>query len=108
MDKVKDKVRELTRRNSPKSTEETVRRMNQTLKGWFNYFRASSGYSLAGLDGWIRRRLRSLFRRRTHRRGISGGREDNQRWPNAYFESIGLFSTEHAQRVYIQSLKGAL
>ena len=79
MDKVKDKVRELTRRNSPKSTEETVRRMNQTLKGWFNYFRASSG-----------------------------GREDNQRWPNAYFESIGLFSTEHAQRVYIQSLKGAL
>ena len=108
VDKLKDKIREYTRRNSPKSTEETVRKLKAVLRGWYNYFRASNTRTFHEVDGWVRRRMRSLFRRRTKRKGISKGIDDCLRWNNAYFESIGLFSTERARLTYLQSLKGAL
>lgn len=107
-DKLKDKVRELTPRNSAKSLSELMRKLNLILRGWFNYFRMSNIHTFRDLDGWIRQRLRSLLRRRTKRRGIGKGLADHKRWPNAYFVSAGLFSTEHASLAYIQSPKGAL
>ena len=107
-DKLKDKIRKLTPRNCPKSMSEIVRKLNSMLKGWFNYFRASNVYTFSSIDGWIRRRLRSLLRRRTKRRGISKGKADHERWPKIYFVSAGLFSTELAHRAYIRSPKGAL
>ena len=52
-------------------------------------------------DGWLRRRLRSILRKRSKRRGISRGL-DHQRWPNAYFRERGLFSLETAHRALFQ------
>ena len=43
------------------------------------------------IDSWMRQRLRSILRRRTHRCGRARGREQF-RWPNAYFAKQGLFS----------------
>ena len=43
------------------------------------------------LDRWVRMRLRSIL---PHRQGGQGrGRgADHQRWPDAYFAELGLFS----------------
>ncbi len=65
--------------------------MNPVLRGWFEYYKHSSVYTLRGLDGWIRGRLRSVLRKYRNRKGRARGR-DHQRWPNRFFEVQGLFS----------------
>jgi hypothetical protein len=42
----------------------------------------------------LRRRLRSLLRKRTKRRGISRCGHDHQRWPTSYFAEHGYFSLQ--------------
>lgn len=60
----KDKMRELTRPRKGVSIEERILRINIYTQGWFGYFRLSEAPSiLRTLDGWIRRRLRSLYLR---------------------------------------------
>lgn len=62
------------------------------------YFKHSHRTTFPKLDGWIRMRLRSILRRRRHRKGCGRG-SDHQRWTNAYFAEQGLFSlaAAHAQ-----------
>ena len=56
----KDKVRRLTRRNSPVNLEEVIVDLNPVLRGFSNYFRMANCKSvLDKLASWIRRRLRS-------------------------------------------------
>jgi hypothetical protein len=94
-------VKPRTRRNNGKSMEAIVADLNRTLCGWFGYFKHVEASELGGIDGWIRMRLRSILRKR---RGLEGrGRGvDHHRWPNRYFEKLGLFclldarETEHA------------
>lgn len=62
LDRFKERIRELTKRTCGMSIEEVVRRLASYLNGWGGYF----GYCetptvLKQLDGWIRRRLRSLL-----------------------------------------------
>jgi hypothetical protein len=55
------------------------------------------------LDGWMRRRLRSILRQRSKgNKGISG-KIDHFRWPNKYFQEIGLFSLEDAHALLLKS-----
>jgi RNA-directed DNA polymerase len=55
----KDKVRELTKRNRGRSLELVMKELNQTLRGWANYFKLATNQSLwLRLDAWIRRKLR--------------------------------------------------
>lgn len=57
--RLKDKVRELTKRNRGRSSEIVIAELNQTLRGWLNYFRLARARSTwANLDSWIRRKLR--------------------------------------------------
>jgi hypothetical protein len=58
------------------------------------------------LDGWIRRRLRSLLRKRHQKRGRGRGR-DHQRWPNTYFAALGLYSLTEAHGRACPSVKAA-
>jgi RNA-directed DNA polymerase len=48
------------------------------------------------LDQMIRRRLRAILRKQTHRPGVGNERADHQRWPNAYFANAGLFALHTA------------
>lgn len=89
--KLKDTVREQTRRTHGHSLETIILRLNRTLEGWFGYFRYSHPTTFRRLDPWIRMRLRSILRKRAGGRGRGRGR-DHQRWPNAYFAERGLFS----------------
>lgn len=99
--KLKDAVRQKTRRTSGHSLAVIIADVNRTLVGWLAYFKHSHS-SFRDLDQWIRMRLRTILRRRHHRRGRGRGR-DHQRWPVAFFTAQGLFSLTHAHAAYRQS-----
>ena len=58
----KERVKELTSRNCGKSMAQIIYKLNQYLKGWWNYYRLSeTRYFLKSLNGWIIRRLRCII-----------------------------------------------
>ena len=60
--RMKDRVREVTGRNGGRSVEQVVAELSLYLRGWKEYFRLSRGNKLREeLDGWIRRRLRMIY-----------------------------------------------
>jgi RNA-directed DNA polymerase len=61
VEKLKDRIREITKRKGGRSLQAVIRELNEYLRGWWGYFGSAESFGLlAGLDGWIRRRLRSL------------------------------------------------
>lgn len=53
--RLKDKVREVTKRNSGISLEEMLHQLRIKLQGWLNYFcYAKMNSKMSSLDGWIR------------------------------------------------------
>lgn len=57
--RLKEKVREVTRRNRGISLEAMIKELNVQLKGWLNYFYlARMSSKLSKLDAWIRRKLK--------------------------------------------------
>jgi RNA-directed DNA polymerase len=103
--KVKEALRSKTPRSNGHSLEAIIEDANQTLRGWFEYFQHSHKWTFSSIDQWIRRRLRSILRRRRHHKGISRG-FDHQRWPNAFFRAHGLYSLADAHRALLQSPRG--
>jgi RNA-directed DNA polymerase len=87
--KLRERIRQLTPRNSGQSLREIVDRLNQSLKGWRAYFDHGVHNVYEALDGMIRRRLRQLLLKRRGKRGKPTGRSQ-QLWPNAYFDQLGL------------------
>ena len=102
MKKLRDAVRSNTKRTSGQSLECIIADVNRTLRGWFAYFKHSHWNTFTDVDGWVRRRLRSILRKRSGGRGLSRG-SDHQRWPNAYFREHGLYSLEEAHGSLLQS-----
>jgi len=98
MIKFRQSIREKTRRMSGESMQEIINEINPKIRGWYGYFKNSIPIALSGADGFIRRRLRSIQRWRHKRKGISKGREKPE-YPNTYFEKLGLFCMEIAQRL---------
>jgi len=104
LQKLKDAVRAKTRRTNGNSLRVIVSMLNGTLRGWFEYFKHSHG-TFRDLDSWIRMRLRSILRKRHHRKGRGRGL-DHHRWPNAYFAQVGLVSLDASRRALRQSRAG--
>lgn len=102
MKKLRDKLKPITKRANGYSLETIIERINPTLKGWFEYFKHSLPNTFSEVDGWVRMRLRSTLRKRKGGRGRGRG-SDHQRWPNAYFHDLGLFSMAVAHRSVSQS-----
>lgn len=60
--RLKLKLKAITRKTSPISMDERLKRLSQVLRGWINYFRlASIHQKLKTLDGWLRNRLRNCI-----------------------------------------------
>ncbi len=101
--KLKDTLRQKTRRTSGSSLSQIVKDVNRSLQGWFVYFQHSSYRNVfRDLDQWIRMRLRSILRKRQHRSGRGCG-NDHHRWPNRFFAEQGLFSLVTAHASVVQS-----
>lgn len=103
--KLKAHLRAKTRRNNGRDLATIIASVNQTLRGWFGYFKHSYYTTFRALDSWIRGRLRSILRKRRGGRGRSRG-TDHQRWPNAYFADRGYFSLETARHSACQPSGG--
>jgi len=100
---LRDQIRDRTKRTCGESLASVVASLNPILKGWFGYFKHAHRYTFSTLDGFVRRRLRAVMRRRLHRPGQGHNQHDHQRWPNAYFAALGLFTMSKAQHAARQS-----
>lgn len=57
--RMKQKVKEITRKTSPIPFNERINKLNAFVRGWVNYYKyANVSSKLAELDGWVRNRLR--------------------------------------------------
>lgn len=106
LDKIKDTIRQHTRRLRPGSMRDICAEVNRTTRGWFEYFKHSHWTTFKPLDQWIRQRLRTILRKRHKGKGRARGR-DHQRWPNVYFVELGLFSLATARVKASRSPQGA-
>lgn len=61
IDKFKDKIREMTKRNQTNNTKRVIASLKQKLKGGANYFGIGYvKYLFKNLDGWITIRIRII------------------------------------------------
>jgi RNA-directed DNA polymerase len=61
LERAKERIRQITRRNRGISLVRMIHDLNSFLTGWVTYFRHAACKShLAALDGWIRRKLRCV------------------------------------------------
>jgi len=100
LQKLQEKLRPLTQRTHGRSLSQIVAKVNPILRGWYGYFRESHPTGLSGPDGWLRRRLRAMLRKREKRPGYGLSEADSRRWPNRWFAAQGLFSLEHGSCTY--------
>ena len=100
LQKLQEKLRPLTRRANGQSLSEIIARVNPILRGWYGYFRESHPPGLSGPDGWLRRRLRAMLRKREQRPGYGLSEADSRQWPNRWFAGQGLFSLASGSCTY--------
>ena len=119
--RLEDKVRKITKRNRGVSLEKVISELNETLRGWINYFKLTEWPSQTRrLDEWIRHKLRCyrlkqrkrswpiakfLMKLGVHERSawslaksgkgwwrLSGGHALHQSMNNTWFKEQGLIS----------------
>jgi RNA-directed DNA polymerase len=105
LEKLKAAVRARTKRRNGESLSRIVTGLNSVLCGWFGYFKHCCRATFEPIDGWVRKRLRSILRGRQGRTGCGRGR-DHQSWPNAFFAEHGLFSLTSAYDLARQPTRG--
>jgi RNA-directed DNA polymerase len=89
--KLKDRLRARTSRLDGRKLTDIVADVNVSLRGWYQYYQHSKANTFASVDGYVRRRLRSLLQWRRDGRGKGKGAA-HQRWPNEWFARCGLLS----------------
>jgi RNA-directed DNA polymerase len=100
---LRDKLRKKTGRTRSGSLETIITELNPILKGWFGYFQHAHRSTFRDVDGFVRRRLRSILRKREKRPGFGRTPRDHIRWPNAFFAKHGLFTLQEAYVLASQS-----
>jgi RNA-directed DNA polymerase len=99
--KLKDTLRKKTGRSRGDSLAVIIQHVNQSLRGWFQYFQHSYYNTFPRLDEWIRGRLRSILRKRRGLRGRGRG-SDHHRWPIEFFTRAGLLNLTEQHRAAVQ------
>ena len=103
---LRDKIRLLTGRTRSGSLESITAELNPILRGWFGYFKHAHRSTFRDVDGFVRRRLRAILRKREKRPGFGRTSSDHRRWPNAFFAQHGLFTLHEAHTAASQPRKG--
>jgi RNA-directed DNA polymerase len=99
----KDAIRAKTGRSRGDSIATIIADLNPRIRGWFGYFKHVYPGMFHQLDQFIRRRLRAVLRKQDKRPSMGRSRADHQRWPNAYFANLGLFTLRQAHILECQS-----
>lgn len=99
---LKRKIHGKTHRNEGRSLAAICSDLNETLRGWLNYFKHSKRTAFGTIDSYVRGRLRGILRKRQHKKGRARGK-DHHLWPKTYFTALGLFSLNDAHIAACQS-----
>jgi len=87
LNKFKDRVRYITRRQQPFPLKWIINRLNPVIRGWSNYFEHGNVKKLfRSLNEWIRMRLRA------YKEGKKALYNQNRRIPTAKLKQLGLKS----------------
>jgi RNA-directed DNA polymerase len=100
---LRDAIRQKTGRTRSGNLETIIRELNPILRGWFGYFKHANRTTFRDVDGFVRRRLRAILRKREKRPGFGRTTRDHFRWPNAFFAEHGLFTLHKAHVLASQS-----
>jgi len=100
---IRDRIRAKTGRTRGDSLACIIAELNPMLQGWYGYFQHAHPWTFSGMDGFIRRRLRSLRRKQQKRPGTGRTLADHHRWPNAFFAELGLFTMTEAHALASRS-----
>jgi group II intron reverse transcriptase/maturase len=121
IERIKTKIRQITRRNRGVKFEKIISELNLILRGWLNYFRFAQCHSFVQkFDAWIRRKLRCYrikqckwvhtLQQFLHRKGVekwqswiralsgkgfwrkSGCPQSNQAMGIEWFQQLGLYN----------------
>ncbi len=121
IDRLKEKIREITRKGRGRSLKKTIKELELLLRGWMNFFKLTEVPTIIDtLDKWIRRKIRKIIWiqmktprnriREFKKRGIKNLEElkaaytkkgpwrsaksplMQKAYPNSYLDSIGLVS----------------
>jgi len=66
--RLKEKIKKVTNRNISMNFQERMKKLNQLMVGWVNYYRlADMKGRLSNLDSWVRRRIRACTWKRWKR-----------------------------------------
>lgn len=98
--KFRDRIRQETKRNCGKALTDVISQLNPILRGWCNYFKNVTKYTLETFDSFVRRRLRAIIQRQ-NKKGSFGAGLCNFKIPNKFFADNGLISMENIQRQYL-------
>jgi RNA-directed DNA polymerase len=98
--KFRDRIRELTSKVGGKSIQTLISKLNPILRGWSNYFKDVTKYTLGTFDSFVRRRLRVVIQRQNKKRSFGAG-WCNVKYPNKFFADNGLINMENIQRQYL-------
>ena len=93
---LREKIRQKTGRTRSGSLRHITAALNPMLRGWFGSCKHARSSTFQALDGFVRRRLRAILRRRHKRAGSGRTLQDHQRWPTAFFAAPGLFTLHEA------------
>ena len=96
LNKLKDSIRAKTGRARGVSLERAIADLNPLLRGWFGYFKQAHPTTFADIDGFVRRRLRSMLLKQKKRSHIGFGTLIHKTWPIAFFAAAGLFALQPA------------
>lgn len=100
---IRDRIRAKTGRTRGDSLACIIAELNPMLQGWYGYFQHAHPWTFSGMDGFVRRRLRSLRRKQQKRPGTGRTLADHHRWPNAFFAELGLFTMTEAHALASRS-----
>lgn len=103
MTALRNKIRQKTPRSNGHSMMEIIEDLNPMLRGWFNYFKHADCRTFSPVDGFVRRRLRSISRKYLKKSGGTGRcLNDHKLWPNSYFAELGLFTMREAHLALVR------
>jgi len=103
MTALRNKIRLKTPRSNGLSMIEIIEDLNPILRGWFNYYKHADPRTFSPIDGFVRRRLRSIARRYLKKKGGTGRcLNDHILWPNSHFAELGLFTMREAHYALVR------
>ena len=91
IERLKDKVRKVTKRNQGRNVKAVLKDLNSVLRGWAGYFGAAKVSKLfREMDRWIRMRIRGFKNKRRNK-------NDNWRISNRKLRKWGLISLQECR-----------